>query len=491
MATSVTMTYGSYSFTPAPSFSLSRAAERTPGLNFCLSTPVEITLDGIIFPTGSDGAPSGGFGPVTDQIATLSSTFVCGDCETFVVACDGDAFISGQAKVLNLSVDPRTDGDLYVNTAAYSITLEMVSLTGNTYDNQASGITSISEEWNFEILDERVAGTTSGPKDGTISVDAAYNVTHSVTVTAPYVCQEGGGSSIGWEQAADYITNELAVASPQQGVTGLFLPTGMNAYNHFRTVAKNVYDGTITLNDSWVLSVDGALEDFDVSVETSLDSYLTNISVNGNIQGLASITYENPNNNETTKIENAIAKWSGISGDLYSRASTVYLASENINQDSNTMPLNNIPLSTSFGYNNTAGTITYSYSYDNRPYNCVSNARLENITFSENNPNDVFASLTVLGRAAGPLLQDIGTVGQRTREISIEAVLPVWDSGRCSTISSVGAGVPTDYDSLVSGYEANLTGTYSQVFINSESKTWNPKDGRFSFNKSWTVGGCS
>jgi hypothetical protein len=136
------------------------------------------------------------------------------------------------------------------------------------------------------------------------------------------------------------------------------------------------------------------------------------------------------------------------------------------------MPLNNIPLSTSFGYNNTAGTITYSYSYDNRPYNCVSNARLENISFSENNPNDVFASLTVLGRAAGPLLQDIGTVGQRT-------------------ISSVGAGVPTDYDSLVSGYEANLTGTYSQVFINSESKTWNPKDGRFSFNKSWTVGGCS
>ena len=103
----------------------------------------------------------------------------------------------------------------------------MVSLTGNTYDNQPSGITSISEEWNFEILDERVAGTTSGPKDGTISVDAAYNVTHSVTVTAPYVCQEGGGSSIGWEQAATYITNELATATPQQGVTGLFLPTGM------------------------------------------------------------------------------------------------------------------------------------------------------------------------------------------------------------------------------------------------------------------------
>ena len=155
------------------------------------------------------------------------------------------------------------------------------------------------------------------------------------------------------------------------------------------------------------------------------------------------------------------------------------------------MSLNINPLSTSFGYNNKAGTVTYSYNYNNRPYNCVAGARLENISFNETNPNDVFASLTILGRTAGPLFQDIGTSGARTKEISIEAVLPVWDSGRCTLLSSIGAGIPDDYDSLVSGYQTYLTDNFSGVFVNNDTKSWNPKDGRFTWNKSWTVGGCS
>ena len=68
MATSVTMTYGSYSFAPVPTFTYARAAERTPGQDFCLSTPITIELNGLIVPTGSDGSLSGGFGPVTDQV---------------------------------------------------------------------------------------------------------------------------------------------------------------------------------------------------------------------------------------------------------------------------------------------------------------------------------------------------------------------------------------------------------------------------------------
>jgi len=219
---------------------------------------------------------------------------------------------------------------------------------------------------------------------------------------------------------------------------------------------------------------------------------LTTISVNGNIQGLATVNYANPNSSdETPKIAGAFGKWRNISGELYTRAQSAYLSTENLNNAGNEMSLNINPISSSFGYNNKAGTVTYSYTYNNRPYNCVSDAKLENITFNENNPTDVFASLTILGRLAGPLYQDIGTSGARTKEISIEAVLPVWDASRCSTLSAVGAGIPTGYDDLVGDYEAYLTGIYSGVFINSDNKNWNPKDGRFSWNKSWTVGGCS
>ena len=47
------------------------------------------------------------------------------------------------------------------------------------------------------------------------------------------------------------------------------------------------------------------------------------------------------------------------------------------------------------------------------------------------------------------------------------------------------------FDSQVSGYEEYISGTYDQVFLNSENKTWSPKDGRFTFTNAWTVGGCS
>jgi len=495
MANLITMTYGSYQFSPTPSFTMNRTAERTPGIDFCLSTPIELELNGLIFPTGVNGSPSGGFGNVTDQVIELSNTFKCGSCEIFNLRCSGEPYVfNTPAKVTAFNVQPRNDTDLYVDTAQYSISLELVAMTGQTYDNQPSGISAISEEWNFEIFDERVAGTSEGPKSGTISIDAAYQVSHNVSVTAPHQCRTGAGESdiIGWENAATYVTEHFTSSSPDSGITGLFLPTGMSAYNHFRTVSKNVYDGTISLSETWILSNDSGLEEFDVSVENSLDTYLTTISVNGNIQGLATVNYANPNSSdETPKIAGAFGKWRNISGELYTRAQSAYLSTENLNNAGNEMSLNINPISSSFGYNNKAGTVTYSYTYNNRPYNCVSDAKLENITFNENNPTDVFASLTILGRLAGPLYQDIGTSGARTKEISIEAVLPVWDASRCSTLSAVGAGIPTGYDDLVGDYEAYLTGIYSGVFINSDNKNWNPKDGRFSWNKSWTVGGCS
>ena len=82
MTTSVTMTYGSYSFSPVPAFTMNRSAERTPGLDFCLSTPLEVQLDGIIFPTGVNGAPSGGFGNVTDEVIELNNSYKDRDWET-------------------------------------------------------------------------------------------------------------------------------------------------------------------------------------------------------------------------------------------------------------------------------------------------------------------------------------------------------------------------------------------------------------------------
>ena len=95
----------------------------------------------------------------------------------------------------------------------------------------------------------------------------------------------------------------------------------------------------------------------------------------------------------------------------------------------------------------------------------------------------------------------MGTKGPRTREISIDAFLPI-GTGTNFTQEAAGSTqftqlnnpsflvAPTGYDGLISGYEYHLTEIYPSVFINSQSKTWQPKLGRFTFQKSWTVGDC-
>ena len=487
MATSVTMTYGAYSFSPVPSYTYSTSTERTAGTNICLITPVEIQLEGLVFPTGTQG-----FGAVTSGINELAELFKCTGCQDFVIQCNGDDIINGPAKVTSFNVNPRNDGDLYVNTASYSVTLQMVNISGDEYLNQPSGISSISEEWSVDFLDERIGGTVStqnvfNTEARSVSVQEAFTITHSISVSAPYICQSSGPDVTGWQRAIDYVRNELAVSTPETGSYGLFaVPGNLGYFNHFRTFNKNVHDGSISVNDTWTACESGALEDFDVNLEDSIDSYLKTVTVNGTIQGLATIGYDTAATG-IPKIDKAFDYWKAISGDIYSRAATIY--NGNIASDGGNMSLNLNPLSSSIGYNTNGGTVTYNYTFNDRPYNCVATAKSEIINITEGNPNDVFSNITVLGRAAGPLYQDINTIGQRTREISIEAILPP-DTG-CLVGGLYNIAAPTAYDSFVDGYESALTAAYAQVFVNSESKTWTPKEGRFNYSKSWTVGGCS
>ena len=487
MATSVTMTYGSYNFSPVPSYTYSTNMERTVGTNICLSTPAQIQLEGLIFPTGTQG-----FGAVTSGINELVELFKCTGCQDFVIQCNGDDVITGPARVTSFNVNPRTDGDLYVNTASYSVTLEMVSISGDEYLNQPSGISAISEEWSIDFLDERVGGTVSTQNvfnndARNVSIQEAFTITHNINVTAPYCCKTSNPDITGWQRAIDYVRNELAVSTPDTGAYGLLaVPSNLGYFNHFRTFNKNIHDGSISISDTWTASESGALEEFDVTLEDSIDNYLKTVTVNGTIQGLATIGYDTVATG-IPKIEQAFTYWKAVSGDIYSRAATIY--NGNSSSDGGDMSLNINPLNFSIGYNNVGGSVTYNYQYNDRPYNCVASAKSEIININESNPNDVFSQITILGRSAGPLYQDINTVGERTREISIESILPP-DTG-CLVGGLLSYAAPTGYDALVSGYELYLSGAYDQVFLNNENKTWSPKDGRFTFTKAWTVGGCS
>ena len=134
------------------------------------------------------------------------------------------------------------------------------------------------------------------------------------------------------------------------------------------------------------------------------------------------------------------------------------------------------------------GSVTYNHSYDDRPDNMYTGALTETISLTYNEPTDVFASLTVLGKARGPLFQDIYTSGVTTRDISIDAIIRIEGDNSSNRFTAP----PTVYDDFINNYEASLTSVYgfNQVFVSSHSKSWEPKVGHFTVSKSWTVGYC-
>jgi len=467
MSNNILLTWGSFTFDsinqPNPSVSISRAGERSPGTNDPLFTPLEITLEGYILGTG--------FQSITSGIRKIEDVFSPEfGCTAFKIQCDSqNPLVDTSGVVTNISFQPRNDGDLFVKSAGYTITIEVPSLTGDPTP-LASGITAISEDWSIQHRDEKAGGTAFG---GAL-MDRAFDISHNVSITVAKACMTNNGLT----NAESYLNTLYGSSTPSDAdVASIFDISSVSYYNHFRVINKNVQEGSISMSETWVASTGAALEDFEVSKEISLDSDQVTITANGTIQGLASISYP-AGTASTSKMQNAITHWqNGVSGYLYARAAALY---------DGDYSLNSSPVSTTIGYNGGAGTVSYNYTFNDRPANCVANAKSELINITETNPNDIFASLTVLGRLAGPLLQEIGTSGAITREISIEAILP--RDGACTFAAFT---APSDYDSLVATYEAGLTSNYSQVFINNDTKTWSPKDGRFTWTKGWTVSNCS
>jgi hypothetical protein len=106
----------------------------------------------------------------------------------------------------------------------------------------------------------------------------------------------------------------------------------------------------------------------------------------------------------------------------------------------------------------------------------------------------MIASLTVLGRANGPILQDLGTVTAGSREVSVEAVIAPpsgCDVNGTGTIqAAIGAKPTNDVTGILCGFQDDLTDNYGQVFKQSDNESWDIKTGRYSRNVSWTFANC-
>ena len=497
--------YGDYEFNPKPLFTIGKEYIKTPS-NMGLGTRYVVTLEGQIIPsTGKipSGDPQAGLQDVFTATDAIQRAFD-NDFKLLHLYCDdgSDPIISGYPRVTSFEVSNA--GDNYVVRSNYSITLELPSLKGTSFDSvgpvssgvssscgadgldiSASGLISYSDDFTVEFLDERVGGELSL---GLGVVPSIFSVQRNISAQGDSQASCAAYKEP-WELANDFVKLKLGFPSELATLSGLLCPADQVS-NNFRSVNVNKTDGSVTVNETYIAMTgsERAYEDFEVNVSQAQEDPYVTITIDGTINGLAEVVYSSgcPATGEP-KFNHAIDYWQDkVSGVLFSRATAVYDATPKQSGHPTPATLNRNTLNESIGYNPIAGSINYSYTYNNRPVHCYHHALTEEITFSEGEPQDVFASITILGKVSGPLLQSIGTVGQRTRELSINALLPPVND--CASVLFNNA--PDVYDALVLNYAAVLNAAYTQVFVTNSAKTWEPKTGRFSLQQSWTVGSC-
>jgi hypothetical protein len=356
-------------------------------------------------------------------------------------------------------------------------------------------IQDANESWSVEFVDEKSPFTWT-PGGTTDSCPYQLRLTHNVSAVGKSVYDAGGLTKDAWRWAQDWVVPKLGFNSEilnPSGVLNLdssaFVP-----YNHVRTNTVDATDGSFGVTESWIVINSGAAgvagnatEDFTIDVSSSIDTPFTTVTINGTVQGLETRTYGTSSgdfNIDEYKYTAASGYFATVKGRFYNRAKEA----ANITA---ARQLNINPMTTSIGHSVCDGMISYTYTYNDRPQNIVPGSLSESIQISDNHPTDLFASHVILGRTAGPLLQNLNTITAPRRSMVVEIVTQ-------PPTGAIQSGVPTylaqspkeDVSVLVEAVAADLSGTYSGVFKTQDASNWTPLEGRFSRSVEWTYVDC-
>lgn len=472
------MTYGLYSFRndagPIPHLTINKTYKLSAD-GTQLGSLYSVTIEGVLtpMPTGSLGYVNLDY--MQDKLISGFNT----QGLNFLVTCDSNTLISEYPRINSIRLD-RSDDNWTMKTP-YTIEMEWdgESLSGLYLD-------SIAENWDIQIANDNALydWSISGTGDTNSLV---VNVTHNISAKG-ITHYSSSGISTAVQNARAFVVQHLGWDSGMVRQTGVLNYPVMTGYNHARVAQIDEFEGSYSVSETWT-SINGgacspAIEDFTASVRYSLEDGITSVEVGGTIQGLESVTFS-PSYNvplTDTKYHAASGYWACVRPKLLGRAKIA-------SRGTATRDIN--PLATTFNvaHNPTKGTISYSYQYDDRPCNYVTGALSETIEVSDIYPTDIFASITIPGRAAGPILQDINTVTSHRRSVNINIVMPT--SNGCSSITGIFNKPSSEIEALLCALETQLSTQAGQVFKSSDSDSWNPKTGRYNRSVEWTLGYCS
>ena len=431
-----------------------------------------------------------------------------------------------------LSVDFQEG--IYLERADYTITLEADTLLIGEGDSDASEIENegsliasdgtVREGETEETLLASLSGAfiADFSEDWAVEVDEgqgesvelprSYRVTHSINATGKTHFGPGGKKYKAWEQAKNFVQQRLGdnPAGNYPNIMGkigsgtLNLVDAYRGFNHTRTENLSESAGSYSVSETWLIAKGNAYENYNLSISSSTDNPFVSVSIDGNIKGLTEYSPSGFGGNDLNLLnggkepttppsgayENALGKYNAISNNqAYGLTSDIYARANN----SVAVALNSQPQSVSLGTNEYTGEITYNLQFDNRPTNIISGVLAEQISVNDTYPGDVFAVIPVIGRATGPVLQYIGGRTEYRRDLSINLTMDYtkvpYGSLRNPLLTkkpSIVEPTATQIANLVKELSPASEPGVRKYFVSPPSESWNPKDGTYSFNLSWT-----
>lgn len=347
----------------------------------------------------------------------------------------------------------------YVAYGRYTVVLESrISRETTYYHEDYSYNVSIDQAEDYGYMNtshQNIISSSYLTGTETITVVSNPSVANSATNNANRFIE----SKIRFNQDKTiYLTGNRLYKSDDSGtsyrIANIQTSTSTNV-----TTGEVTYTGTFILVPSW--AGQQALGQLSLEYNTSSESSLTTISVNGSVKGISIGSY-------TSTLEMADIAYSAfgqLKTTFYSLASSVAGAGVTLVQSSSTWSETK-----NFG----TGTIDFSVEYNDRPGFTVQNAIYEKIEVSNTPSLRNFSIIPVIGRLSGPVLQDSLSSSEKTRDVSVEVAY------KAGYGDASGPGVQAIIDSWEPA--ANT------VYKSADTSTWNSAERRYVRNVSWVYG---
>ena len=379
-----------------------------------------------------------------------------------IIATGLAAIAGAYGRSLNIS----TTEDYAQGTLAYS--LEYINATGNTYKHNYDVSFSIPANSNPTV---NIAGTVEG-----IIYDSTYMDSSGHT--------KFDFAASGWDLVKSTLKS-LAFANATV-FGGVNYSDNFSANPSDKSVSFNKPNGIINYNYnySWI-GVGGSSQNYredytvDISTNNAPNKSDAGQLLVGTIQG--TIFGISNDDDPSTKYTNAKTGWSTVKSNLFTRVNN------EISLIGTQMPILTTGFVTkSLSLNSLAGIIGYNVTFNNAKPGSDSRIAVTELTMQDDLPSNIIAVQIIPGRASGPIIQNIGTYGERKRNISLSMVLFPKGAGQYWTIN--------DYDTIFTiasgeivtagAYPTGLRGT--GWFVASDTCNWNPKEATFTRNISCT-----